>query len=369
MPRRAILHIGPMKTGSSSIQQWLNRNAAGLAAQGVVYPRAFGPNMSRLTGIAEAESFGLALTPLDIKLLSEFKSELEQLKDSDHTLVISGEMLGQLLGRPEQLQIIRRIIDPYVDTFTVIAYLRRQDLLSLSRYSTALRRGERSARPLSTPVDFEKMLGLWAEVFGAENVLPRVYDRNEMKNGDVIADFCEAAGLPFDAFPAQVIQNNQSLSSDAQAFLADLIARLRDSGYKRTFDTVEHHAEIIRFLSARRQEGKGMLPARQDAIDFYEQMRESNEHVRARWFPHKATLFSENFDSYPETATPPPSAEAQRDLAMEVLIEVLRPRKNEKVNPRLQARGAQRDLDEKLLKQRRAHRLGREAILRRGEGE
>ncbi len=36
---RAYLHIGLQKTGTTSIQGWLADNAAGLAAQGVVYDR------------------------------------------------------------------------------------------------------------------------------------------------------------------------------------------------------------------------------------------------------------------------------------------------------------------------------------------
>jgi hypothetical protein len=41
-------------------------------------------------------------------------------------------------------------------------------------------------------------------------------------------------------------------------------------------------------------------PARNAALEYYRSHAEDNEWVRQNYFPNQATLFSENFDDYPE---------------------------------------------------------------------
>lgn len=368
MPRKAILHIGPMKTGSSSIQVWLSRSAATLAESGIYVPRSFGPNMSRLATIAEAFTVGVDPTPGDQERLKGFKAELDELDSSITTIVVSGEMLGHQLRKPEQLRYLRELLSPYASEFSIFVYLRRQDEISLSRYSTALRRGERRARPLSTVFDYEKLLDLWSGEFGKETIHPRLYDRSSLIGGDVVRDFAEAAGLPFDQDGKKPISQNTSLQPVAQSFLAALAAKVRDSGFEQPFEAIAGHAAINRLLSTAYQ-GTGYQPSREDVLRFYGQIADSNERVRARWFPERGSLFSEDFSKYSETAPALPSSDELLAVALEVITTLVTAPAALEVGPRAGGQTAQRALDERLRRERRDKRMGMRRRGRRADAE
>ena len=346
-----------MKTGSSSIQAWLSREAPRLAAAGCYVPTSMGPNMSRLAAISEASVLGLEPTSGDTERFRQLKIELDAIDDTIHTIVISGEMLGHQLRRPEQLEFIRTFLTPYASAFSVYMYLRRQDEISVSRYSTALRRGERRARPLSTAFEYDKALDLWSGVFGSENVHPRLYDRASLIGGDVIHDFAEAASLPFDPTGRKLPDQNTSIRPEAQSFLAALAARVRDTGYDRPFEGVAGHAVMNRLLSSKYQ-GTGYLPSRKEVQRFYAQSLEANERVRAQWFPERETLFSEDFSRYPEPAAMPPSSDQILEVALDVLAALVTEPGALGVSARASGYSAQRALNEQMRKERRERKGG-----------
>lgn len=357
MQRRAVLHIGPMKTGTSSIQTWLARGSADLKRQGYFVPRAMTSNMSRLAQIAQARVLDLEPTALDTTRLDALTAELNELGPDMHTILISAEMLGHQLRKPEQLQFVKDLLGPYVTEYSVHPYLRRQDELSLSLYSTALRRGERRTRLLANPFDFEQMLDLWAGVFGASNVHPRVYEKASLIGGDVVQDFAATASIPFHGTNQQALQENPSLKPEAQAFLATFAAKVRETGFDRPFEAVAGHALINHLLSSR-YAGPGLLPSRDEVIAFYAKVAASNERVRQRWFPDRPTLFSEDFSRYPETPAPPVSPAAILDVALEVLSDLVTAQA--KADPPTKTDGdlERRALAERLRKERRGKRVG-----------
>lgn len=346
-----------MKTGSSSIQHWLNRRSAEFAEQGIIVPSAFGPNMSRLAALAEAAAIGVEATPGDLSRLEAFEVELAALRPQDQLLVISAEMLGHQLTSREQLAFLIDLLSPFVDSFSVIVYLRRQDELSLSRYSTALRRGERRARPLSNVVNYHQVLELWASMFGRESIRPRIYDRGELIGGDVIQDFAATANLPFSGAEEKGADQNPSLLPEAQAFLADLAARVRAAGFDRSFEAIAGHNQINRLLS-KRFRGKGMLPSRAEAQAFLDGAAESNEKVRSAWFPERETLFAADFSSYPLKPSAPPPPETVLNVAMEALVKLVLDEGARPAGPKTAGDKARRALDDTLRVERRAARVG-----------
>ena len=190
MRRKAILHIGPMKTGSTSIQLWLHQRANELAEQGYHCPTSLGSrNMSRLTYMAQAQAFNGALSATDGARLDALRGELAGLPPGIHTVIFSGEMIGQILNEAAEVQALKTMLDEFFDDYLVVVYLRRQDEMSLSRYNTSLRRGEKRARPFSRPFDYELRLNLWSEVFGGGALRVRMFDREAMPGQNVVNDF------------------------------------------------------------------------------------------------------------------------------------------------------------------------------------
>ena len=124
----------------------------------------------------------------------------------------------------------------------------------------------------------------------------RLFDRQALVGGSVVDDFLATWRIgPADAF-APVSDQNESIRPAAQEFLRALNPLLEPVGSL----PIE---EVRGPLSARLAllfPGRGVRPARDEVEAFYGQFRASNERVRQRFFPDRASLFDEDFSSYPE---------------------------------------------------------------------
>ena len=135
------------------------------------------------------------------------------------------------------------------------------------------------------------------DAFGRENVTVRLFDRKRLSGGSVVQDFLETweIGAP-EEFIATGNQN-ESVNPAAQEFLRHL------NGHVTPIEGLPLDA-VLGPLSASLAEhfpGSGAKPARAAAEAFYAMFRASNEAVRVRHFPDLASLFPEDFTSYPET--------------------------------------------------------------------
>ena len=65
-----------------------------------------------------------------------------------------------------------------------------------------------------------KFLKLWKEALKGEPLTTAIYDRQDMKNGDIVDDFCDRLGLDVDR--AKRIRTNVSFSAEAAAAVATL---------------------------------------------------------------------------------------------------------------------------------------------------
>jgi len=136
------------------------------------------------------------------------------------TAVISREDFS-LLGRGP----IRRLRALFPgEGVRILVYLRHQDLWLYSLYGQMLKVGRYQnvgafiARDRHR-MDYAGFPALWAEVFGAENRIVRVYEGFE--TGGLCTDFCIAVGVPEAAASVyERSRNNVSLSREASTFLS-----------------------------------------------------------------------------------------------------------------------------------------------------
>lgn len=331
--RQCILHIGTEKTGSTSIQNVMAALREQLPALGFAYPEAPGSrNHTRLALYAADSKRTKAMARRENRkggdaeavteqLPEDLEKELSALPAGVHTVIFSNEHCHSRLTNVEAVQRLKELLDPFFDRFRIVVYLRRQDELAVSRYSTMLRTGGfiREVLPMNLTrmfyFQYDGMLDRWSEVFGRQSVEPRLFGRDNFVDGDLIRDFFSVAGLPKLEVPAETTTRNPSLIPAAQEFLLQ---------FNRMY---EHAKELGRpawigeFMNANFA-GPSRMPPRSDALRFCAAFDEGNERIRAEYFPRRRTLFSKDFNRYPETELDATPDAAVLDVALKVLCHV-----------------------------------------------
>ena len=355
--RQVILHIGTMKTGTTSIQQVFAKRRDDMLAQGAYYPNSPGAKAHELLTYAAAggqrgpragDAFWKGIDPqVRLKQFSaEFAAEMRDVPAQANRVILSDERFSFYLRSREHIAALRAILDPYFDRFTVVAYLRRQDSFLASRYAEQLRVGtvgepdHRQTNPdRLQDYDYEWLLGNWAAMFGQAAVQPRIYERVTKGGFDSVRDFLAVCGLDLAVSEDdRGARSNPSMNTFGQHVLREVGRQMQEqtkrSGlggplWRRISDTVTVALP-----------GKGWLPTRSEAAAFMERFRDSNEHVRARYFPDRASLFADESAGFPEQ----PTAVADRELfeaACKALLEMAtRSQRREAVITRTAAKAA-----------------------------
>lgn len=200
---KIVLHIGAEKTGTSSLQATLAKNAATLLAEaGLLYPR-------EVPLAATNAHFGIAAAFLDPER-SEFfvpggrrsPAELRQAlaaaiaRERPRLVVLSAEHFSSRFERP-QIEALARFLAPH--TVEIVYYARRQDEMAASSFGTGLLYGRRDwfdAQAIGPDMRFFdhcRILDEWAGVFGAGRLKVRNY--GDFADAGLVEDFLTQAGV------------------------------------------------------------------------------------------------------------------------------------------------------------------------------
>jgi hypothetical protein len=299
------VHIGLAKTGTTAIQHYLQANRKTLLSEyGLLYPSSLGNRLAvNLAAACQRSSEPDDLrkirhldTPSQVAsyfdaLQRQFAAELESTNPT--RILISCEHLSSRLSDSDEIRQLATFLRPFAGSIRIFVYLRRQDELFLSLYSTSIKAG--STEPFGFPVDtgsrqdfhFEQLLHAWAEVFGEDSICPRLYERSRFASGDVVADFCAALKLPGDLTRADSDQN-QSLSPemlDRLRALNEQVPRFVDG---RLNPEREERVAALSALESR----EFRLVGGQEGEAFYRRFEDSNRAVAARWFTGDASVSS-----------------------------------------------------------------------------
>lgn len=191
----------------------VNRKA--LAAQGISYKRRFAHRLSqyelpliafdRLQRPFQAKGawdrFAVGDQARLAKEASATNDYLAALaRDSAHTAIFSSEHLFAWLTDRELIRAFDDAMKTHFDEVTYVAYFRAPLPLIVSMYSENLKRGatqtldEFIAKRKTLKGYFSKPLR-WADAVATHRIETRLLDRDHLRNGDLIADFCHAAGI------------------------------------------------------------------------------------------------------------------------------------------------------------------------------
>ncbi len=193
MPGKVIIHIGPAKTGTSSLQEGLFQHRDSLRAQGFEYPQAGRhprmPNLPGHHGIPDLLGRQQQVPPDLIQALADLPG--------DRTVILSSENLAHV-----NTAAVQSLVDTLqADEIEVIYYARRWDHLLPSVWQELVKHGfsrsylEFSAAQFSAPMasvylNYAKPLDNWAAVVGPGNIRIFSYDNIMAHGQDVVGHFC-----------------------------------------------------------------------------------------------------------------------------------------------------------------------------------
>ncbi len=314
-----VLHIGTEKTGTTTIQEFLHLNRKLLAKNGFYFPKSVGmrnhqPLASwclsgnrddvflRMNNLIEPKRREKWRT----EFINSFEEELSGLKFGIKQVVISSEHFSSLLRKTAEIETLKLLLDKWFKNIRVLVYLRRQDFLFLSRFSTACRAGKVIEPLMPDPAklsffyDYQKLLNKWSRIFGKENILPAVFEKTSFYNNDLLSDFIRRCRFPENLNYRIPENKNESLSETAQE-VAQLFNRKFPAGSTnipiKEFQKIRK--ELIETVNAK-YPGPGKKPLRHEAVAFYKHFEKSNNEVAREWFGREK-LFDEDFSMYAES--------------------------------------------------------------------
>ena len=319
---KAIVHIGMPKAGSTAIQSWLLSNRASLNDQGFFYGNA---HESKVPGSARNYThtcaellFGVysslgKLTPkrsllkyFGLRTLEEqhrFTQDHHEYfsalvaANQDKAFVISSELFAAHLRKPKLIRLFIKMLGTHFDDITYVLYFRRQEEFIPSSFAERLKRG-------STPdlqqmvyddprLDYFATAQLWEKCVGRENLLIRLFEKDAFQEGDLFADFAQTLGINPRGFVASK-RENRSPSAATLKILNAINAP--SSGYyddqKKLTPLGRRVMKELFALDAQTSFDK--LRLTDDQINtIRDHCKNSNEKLRATYFPERAELFPE----------------------------------------------------------------------------
>lgn len=288
MTGQLLLHIGANKTGSSAVQAFIRDNLAMLADTGYAVPDPELKWSKRVTGF---HVFGLAELFSDggspERTAAVFDNIMREAPPGKTVLISAENMSDQGNHR-----FLAQVCSKYPTK--VILYIRRQDEFLTSTWQQWYSKIETDleawiVKALRTRGNWAQIIESWEQVAGKGAVTVRLYERQELRDGNVVLDFMECVGLGGRAKEAKLPD------AEVNPSYSDVITPLV-SGNRNIFRDV-HDNEFYHLVGrltgetyATRKRVSLISRDMRDAI--MEHYRGQNERVCRAYFPNRTRLFA-----------------------------------------------------------------------------
>ena len=308
---RCILHVGTEKTATTTLQRFADDHRHDLPAVGFAYTRSAGiGNNWRLAvaaydddrhddrSAAAGVDDGKSRHTFRASLLADLRSELHTAATGGaHTVLFSSEHLHSRLTRPAEIERLAQLLgDLGVTDTRVVIYLRDPVALAASLHSTMVKHGStRRQPPAPEPgtyyrnlCDHRASIERWEAVFGS--VTPRLFDADALIDGSIVADLWATIGVT--GVPANPNAGDRQLNRSLSTAEVEVLSRLNER-IPHMVDGAPNptHVALVAQLERHSTGAAYRLPPRL-AERYREEFAASNEWVRQRYFPERATLFS-----------------------------------------------------------------------------
>ncbi|EOI6873192.1 hypothetical protein ACQ6S3_000618 [Campylobacter coli] len=316
----AYVHIGTEKTGTTSIQEFLYINKSIIQKQNYFFVQSIGiKNHWDLAflgySLNKKDSYILNNSLWNFQAIKQHKKNIfSKIKDEvkfNHKIIFSSELLQSRLTRKREIVKLYTFFKKIGFTnIKVICYIRDANEMLRSLLSEAIKWEEIDSFELKEEKEEYKLgykknlfhfhhicnhkqtLQWWGEVFGKENLIVRLFDKNEFYQGDLLKDFIHSIGLEWD--DEFIIPPKQNESLDLLGI--DLLRRINKflplfcNNARNIFRGDLHHFAVKHFTS--KDSHLKFQPPKEVVQSYIDYFEESNEWVRKEFFPHKERLFS-----------------------------------------------------------------------------
>jgi len=297
--RKLVVHCGLHKTGSSAIQDFLFDNAQ-LINNSKNY-KLFSENKKGSVQSRNLSSWvdHSSVNQSSARVHKEFYTSLLASAENNKTLIVSSEAFSWLLEDNEVMSFYDNLKTIF-DEIKVIFYLRRQDKLALSHFSQRAKAYHREGTFYSTTeknflpymdsnakkyFDYNNRINLFCNNFGEENIIVRIFDKADLKNGDVVEDF---KGLLQLDIPHKKKLQNKAFGFEQVKFHEELIKR--HIPQSSLLWKVATNINSTRKVSCNKSE----------AFNFYMQFDGGNKELNKRLkISSTPNLFDMDFSNYP----------------------------------------------------------------------
>ena len=292
--KRAMIHIGSGKTGTTSIQNSAALMEKESGCADLTYPLVTKNGHQSLEVLFkeyERVSRGLKSKFDNDNSYRLFKKDFED--SFNHSLIsaanvfLSSEFMFEFKG-DEVLRLREYLEDRGFKSFLIVLYLREPASFYLSYTQQKLKGSSKIYSPFDFETGYKKRVKRWVSVFGKESVVVKEYDKSKLYGGSVLKDIERLVNQYFDtsvSFPD--VSSNKSLTAEGMAILQ----RFR-SDYLKEYEnrfTVESNL-LIRRLSGKVLAGLGSSPRLKEK---YESLLRHNNNADMLYLKKEFSVFKD----------------------------------------------------------------------------
>lgn len=300
--KKIFFHIGPPKTGTTTIQHSLFINRDRLLRHGIYLPET--GLLQNINGLAKQENLALELSGR-----KEFRKKYGTWNDllaeinrtSASIIIISSEDFS--LFTEDAIQRVKEFLKDF-DT-SILFYARRQDHMFQSQWAQGIKSPNRKnvyasfsdwmANSDKTGLvnDYYALYQRWSRVFGADHMIVRVFEKGQIADS-LFEDFLNACGV--DACNDCKTESIMNISPDAKTLtlLCEYKRLLRGE-----LAEVTYHQIIAALIDYGKKSGWGKAKytviSKEAYAQIMEQFAESNRKLAQDYF-HRDELFFEKYD-------------------------------------------------------------------------
>jgi hypothetical protein len=219
---------------------------------------------------------------------------------------MSAEHCGKFLDSRALICDLAAFLRPYFEHYKIVAYVRRQDDFATSVYNERLRVGD-FASPSAILQDlhsvwaynFDLVFDAWASVFGEQTIRLRVYERESLRNGDVVDDFLATCGVNLPLPAGHSARHDNISMGHAGQELMQVTAR-RLLAKRGQVDVNSRLWRRIGEVFSSALAGPGWRPTRSETEALMSHFEAGNERLRRRFLPDREVLFRDPADAPPD---------------------------------------------------------------------